>query len=146
MTNSKDARKSAAYNQRTPIHNQAGRVCGWFDERTKVLTRRWLESHRVKAFDAIAYDAEVLAIVEAYGCQVLENTNPETGHVYRCAFAVMRAQGIPFNFGYGDQVALPLRYWVEFDADGRQVEAAPAAGVTVKAETLQIGLFDGVPA
>lgn len=119
---------------RAPITHD-GRTCGYFDPATGVHTRRWTRTHLVKRYNAIAYSSAVLDELERRGCAWLENTDPETGAVYRTEFTLIRQHGIPFDLGWGPQVALPLRHW------GRADQAGPSAPAETQPAMAQLQLW-----
>lgn len=131
-------RNPSAPTQPIPIKH-AGRICGLYDASTRVHNRRWLAGHRVRRFDAIAYNLEVINELEALGCEILENYNPEMGATYRMTLPEFQSRAIPFDFGHGPQLCVPVSDWRKIDGpewpdidDG--VQAAPA--------WLQAGLFE----
>lgn len=119
--------------------NHRGRIAGYFYPETQTHTRRWSRAHLVRAFNGIAYSSEVIDELARRGCKVLQNTNDETGAVYRVGLAEFMAEAQPFNFGHGDQLALPLAFW-SVTVSGQEhpcanpVKTAPA--------WMQAGLFE----
>ena len=110
LTDTHTGRNTHAPKDRSPLtHN--GRVVGWWDDQTLVFTKRVLAHHIIKKFNAVAYDVALVDELARLGCRMLEVTRPDAGSVYRVAFAVLRAEGIPFDYGHGAQVALPLSFW-----------------------------------
>jgi hypothetical protein len=119
---------------------------GRFDTNSKVHTRRLYGSrHMLRKPRAVAFDAEIVAQLQRLGCQFLEVFDRETGITYRAGFPEFLAKKISINRGFGQQEALPLRYW---DSSGGEWKASePTAAKereAPKPEIVQLHLFGSV--
>jgi hypothetical protein len=68
--------------------------------------------HFLKQPPAIAFDIASLDAAEEAGARAVRITHFETRDEFFAPIAQIRQQGVRFNRGYGDQVALPLAYWI----------------------------------
>ena len=89
--------------------SQSGHVVGdvrggWL--RKSVVTRR----HLLRLHDAWATDVRTIAEARRLGAHGIE-LRDERGNTWRASFATLEAHGILIDFGHGQQLALPRRYW-----------------------------------
>jgi hypothetical protein len=92
-----------------PIHS-GGRLVGEVCE--GVYTKRVRYSqHRLRRLDAWACDVEALTKAEAAGAHIVRVDDQETGIVYETELITLRQRGLKVNYGYGEQLALPLKAW-----------------------------------
>jgi hypothetical protein len=88
------------------MHRQVGAVKdGVFHKRV------YGSRHFLRKPPAIALDLESLARAEAAGAHSVEIDDHETGLIYRATFEVIRAHGLSIDRGFGEQIALPFRWW-----------------------------------
>ena len=73
--------------------------------------------HMLRSPKGWAIDAHALATARAAGAVGVFVEDQDTGAVYLADWAALDAHGYRFNRGYGDQVALQLKFW--------QLEGAP---------------------
>ena len=67
--------------------------------------------HMLKSPRAWAIDADALTVARTLGAIAVRIEDTETGKIYRADLATIDAHGYRFNRGYGDQVALQLKFW-----------------------------------
>jgi hypothetical protein len=96
-------------NDTTPVYNPAGRpvgeICdGWLTKR--VNTSR----HQLQRPPAWATDERHLDQLEAINGQGVRLID-EAGRIWTAALSAFRHHGIKLNRGFGQQVALPLKFW-----------------------------------
>ena len=88
----------------------AGRIVGMV--RDHELVKRVQESkHLLRSPRGWAVDAYALSVARTLGAIAVRIEDTETGKVYRADLATIDAHGYRFNRGYGDQVALQLKFW-----------------------------------
>lgn len=96
-----------------------GRISGFYMERTHEYYRRVEGSkHFLRKPPAITNDLAALAEAERLGADRVRIVDSETRIEYLCAIAVIREHGFYLNRGHGEQIALPLGYWIKCAPDG----------------------------
>ncbi|GAP05908.1 hypothetical protein ATHL_00749 [Anaerolinea thermolimosa] len=86
-----------------------------------VLRKRVRASvHQLRQPPAWAVDADILRKAMADGAQVVEIEDTETGRVFVTGIRAFELCGFCFNRGFGEQVALPLKFWRVEVVDARQ--------------------------
>lgn len=68
-------------------------------------------NHMLHQFRAWASDIAVLEQVARLGAEYIQLEDTQTGNIWRAHIVSFWQYGIRFNFGYGEQIALPLKYW-----------------------------------
>lgn len=113
-----------------------GRISGFFMERTREYYRKIQGSkHFLRKPLAITNDVDALAEAERLGADRVRIVDSETGIEYTCIITVIRDYGFPVNRNYGEQIGLPLGYWIKTAPDGtvtpptlpKQPQPQPAA-------------------
>lgn len=126
-----------------PIRSSSGRITCHFNPETKVLERRLRgSSHLLRSPLAICFDACIVAQAQDLDCKEILVSDVETGTRYSVPFSVFLDKSFPLNRGFGEQLALPLSYWL------REGGFTPAPHYTMaeasepeKPRIRQLGLF-----
>jgi hypothetical protein len=88
------------------MHRQVGAVKnGVFYKRVRGSV------HALRNPPGWALDVESLRQAEAAGAREVEIDDEETGLTYRADFETIRTHGLPIDRGFGEQIALPFRWW-----------------------------------
>lgn len=69
------------------------------------------DGHILRRPPAIAFDAAIIAQAERQGVRVVEVLNADSDRRYSVTLADFQRYGFRFNRGWGDQIALELRFW-----------------------------------
>jgi hypothetical protein len=131
--------------KRTPIVYN-GRVVGVVEG--GVYRRRIHGSrHLLRKPPAIGVSLEVLAQLQALGVERLEVEDVETGTTYWTPLAHFVERSFAFNYGFGEQAALPLSGWI-VERRGQQniqLPLMPAAKPALfkTADGRQLNMFSG---
>lgn len=67
--------------------------------------------HQLRRPPAWCVDASDLEAAEAAGAVTIEIEDVESGVIWSAPLSEFRTHGLKISRGFGDQVALPLRYW-----------------------------------
>jgi hypothetical protein len=67
--------------------------------------------HFLRKPEAICFDIESIEKVVKLGAKLIKILDLDTGRIYEASIALLKEKGIHINRGFGDQIALPLRYW-----------------------------------
>lgn len=86
------------------------------------------DGHILRRPPAIAFDASIIAQAERSGVRVVEVLNADNERRYSVTLADFQRYGFRFNRGYGDQIALELRFWA---IDGQPPQAISQAKIAV---------------
>ncbi len=78
------------------------------------------DAHILRKPPAIAFDASIIAQAERQGVQVVSVLNTDSERRYSVTLADFQRYGFRFNRGWGDQIALELRFW---SIDGQAPQA-----------------------
>lgn len=84
------------------------------------------DSHVLRRPPAIAFDAALIAEAERRGVRTVSVLNADSGRQFVVTLADFQRYGFRLNRGYGDQIALELRYWA---IDGAPPEAMRQAAI-----------------
>lgn len=68
-------------------------------------------AHMLRTPAAWAFDRSSLVAAENAGAHTVRVEDTETGVLYTVGLPVLWSTGIEIDRGFGQQVALPLRYW-----------------------------------
>lgn len=121
-----------------PVFSAAGQTIGQVSG--TVFSKRVRGSvHMLRAPRGWALDAATLADLRARGVVTIAVTDTETSITYTAPLSEFDAHGVPFNRGFGPQVALPLGYW--------RVNGQPPALAKKEPDPdapRQLALFEGV--
>lgn len=93
----------------TPIFiggRQIGEVCG-----EEFIKRIMGSKHILRSLHAIAFDMDCLEQAIRAGARIARVIDQETNTHYRVMIPTILEEGIPVNYGYGRQLALPLQRW-----------------------------------
>ena len=93
-----------------PIYRSDGKVIGLVEEKT-FKKQAIAERHMMRTPRGWGSDIHALDQALQYGASQMEIHDSQTGIVYRCSIEEFFAKGVPRDFGYGEQLILPLRYW-----------------------------------
>ena len=85
---------------------------GWF---VKIVQG---SKHRLRNRPGGAVDAAALAVARTLGARGLRIEDTESGRVYLADLATLDAHGYRLDAGWGEQIALDMKFW--------QTEGAPA--------------------
>ena len=96
---------------RQPIYRSDGKVIGHVEEST-YMKQAIADKHMMKTPRGWGSDIDALDQALQYGASQMEIHDTKTRIVYRCSIEEFFAKGVPRDFGYGEQLILPLRYWV----------------------------------
>ena len=69
------------------------------------------DQHVLRRPPAIAFDAAIIAEAARRGVRTVSVLNADSGRSYAVTLADFQRYGIRFNRGWGDQLALELKYW-----------------------------------
>lgn len=110
----------------TAAHRKAGVVV---ETPTGRVWENWLNSakHMLRAPLAWATCTEALRQARAHGATWCVWHDSATGLDYRAPVDYFDAHGLPVNRGFGDQRALPLRWWSTADPTAAPTTGAPTA-------------------
>ncbi|MCZ7539127.1 MAG: hypothetical protein M5U29_04260 [Anaerolineae bacterium] len=104
-----------------PVFSATGQTIGQVSG--TVFSKRVRGSvHQLRAPRGWALDAATLEDLRALHVVTVAVTDVETGTCYTALLAEFGEHGVPFNRGFGPQVALPLGYW---SVDGQPPALAP---------------------
>ena len=92
---------------------------------TKDITNRHILQ---KPFPAIANNLQALHDAERAGAVNCVFTNTDTGVIYRASIALIWEKGTRINYGYGEQIALALPYWLQARGTGYIIPLDPPTG------------------
>jgi hypothetical protein len=119
------------------------RVSGFFMPKTKTYYRRIVGSkHLLKKPLAITNDVEALVRAESMGADRVRIVDSESGIEYSAPIQLIHEYGVRLNRGYGDQLALPIAYWVQTDRHGNVTPASLPKAAPVATVEAQPSLFD----
>jgi hypothetical protein len=93
--------------QSVKIH---GRVVGKIDG-SNLQKRVWYSKHFNRMYSGWAWDVSVIEIAERKGVTTVEVIDDENGWVYQAMLNEFRDHGVYFDWGWGEQVCLPLKFW-----------------------------------
>jgi hypothetical protein len=71
-----------------------------------------------------AVDDQVLTIARTLGAERVRIVDTETGVNYVADMTAFDAHGVTVNYGYGNQIALPLQHWRKQGGDEQPQAAA----------------------
>lgn len=86
----------------------------------------------------IAFDVSVYEQAKQLGGQVIEVTLLTTGDIYSTSFDTFSKFAVPFNRGFGKQIALPIGYWRKNNQPSEMEKRAEQQA----AKTSQLSMFD----
>ncbi len=104
--------------RQAPLH---GRVTG--DVWHKTVRR---SVHQLRKPPAWAVDLADLERAERYGIVWLELYETEQGVTYRASLQTVREHGQVFDYGYGQQILLPLEHWQADEPEPKAVQGVLA--------------------
>ncbi len=84
------------------------------------------DGHILRRPPAIAFDASIIAQAERQGVQVVSVLNADNERRYSVTLADFQRYGFRFNRGWGDQIALELKFW---SIDGQPPQAMNQAKI-----------------
>jgi hypothetical protein len=64
-----------------------------------------------------AVDDQVLMIARTLGAERVRIVDTETGATYTADMTTFDAHGVTVNYGYGNQIALPIQHWRQQTGD-----------------------------
>lgn len=92
-----------------PIYTGSGRIAGIVYG--PVLRRVCTSKHQLTTPPAWAFDLHGLLYAEALGAQRVEVEVSDTGAVYEVELSELWRRGFKFDRGFGQQVALEVKWW-----------------------------------
>ena len=96
---------------RQPVYRSDGKVIGHVEE--SIFKKQAIaDRHMMKAPRGWGSDVDALDQALRFGASRMEIHDKKTGIVYRCSIEEFFAKGVKRDFGYGEQLILPLQYWV----------------------------------
>lgn len=84
--------------------------------RGDVFVKSLRQEHILRTPPAIAVSSEVLAELRSAGCRAVE-CQVDDGRVLTAPLTAFFERGFELERGFGRQVALPLRFWAQHDAE-----------------------------
>jgi hypothetical protein len=103
---------------------------------TGILDRHtWVTLRKPEA--SIGYDVSLLHDAQKHGAITARNRNQSSGIAYITPITRIWELGFRRDFGWGEQIFLPLRLWDVHDKDGRIVPAI----INEQPATVQLPLF-----
>lgn len=89
-------------------------ICGGLDDDYKVK-KTIKTKHMLTSFEggALALDEAMILNAHSLGATHVEVYNKETKTLYQISMDAFIEKGIPWNKGFGKQLALPLSYWTQ---------------------------------
>jgi len=89
-----------------------GKVVAYFNKDTLTLEKNIKGSrHILRSPLAIAIDQSVIAYAESMQGMRVVVTDTENGKQYIAPLSHFKHHGVKINRGFGNQIALPLKYW-----------------------------------
>lgn len=85
------------------------------------------DAHILRRPPAIAFDATLIAEAQRRGVRTVSVLNTDSERRYSVTLADFQRYGFRFNRGWGDQIALELKYWA---IDGAPPQAMRQAEIT----------------
>jgi len=67
--------------------------------------------HLLRNLNAWSVDIQVLRLAEAFGCEVVLVHESEENKDYKVRLSEFFGNGVKVDYGFGEQLALPLSYW-----------------------------------
>ena len=109
--------RRVSHDTREPIRATSGQIIGYVHRSEFIVPRRrglhWLRIVNGWAIDRLALERAI-----AVGARVVAILDRDTGVVFRTTVDKLRARGVPVDFGYGSQLALPESEWEVDDRPG----------------------------
>jgi hypothetical protein len=118
-----------------------GRVIGAV--RGEAFCKTIHNNHILRKPPALASDIEALREAERLGAVYCVFTNADTGVTYTAAIAKVWQMGFVFNYGYGEQIALPLNLWTQTQEGQEGAAEVSQTPVPVYSQPRQLSLFGG---
>lgn len=93
------------------FNNKKGKLIGEYAD--GIFTKSVVGSkHKLRDPEGWAIDTEVVNTLSILGCDVIQVTDKESKVTYTAKFETFKDYAIPISRGYGDQLVLPVRYWI----------------------------------
>lgn len=103
------------------FHNQRGKLIGKLEN--GVLSKVVKGSiHQLRKPPSWAWDKSVIEEAEKLGGEKTQIIDSETNTKFISTFADFRKFGISINRGFGEQIALPIAYWLTDDQNNLQLK------------------------
>lgn len=104
------------------IKCSTGKITAFFESGTSTLKRRLKGSkHLLRKPPSICFDEGIIRQAERFECKAIEVTDTESSRVYRVPFSTFTEKAFQLNYGFGQQLALPIRYWSTDGGEAWQV-------------------------